>query len=135
MFAEYGDSKSSWINVNMGCAQSSVLGPKLFAIYCKDLPKITADYAHIVANERQFMSQFLTKISTLLRQKSCHENYLEFISNRYHVDFSTDHLTATVQLIVDSPTASLPNDCYALIKHICWILYHMCETELINLMN
>jgi len=33
------------------------------------------------------------------------------IKKQYHVDSSTDDSTTMVWLIVDSPTASLPNDC------------------------
>jgi len=49
LYIEYKGQNSTAGLINVGCVQGSVLGPKLFAIYCKDLPSNLPSDCHITS--------------------------------------------------------------------------------------
>jgi len=84
MYVKYNRGKSPTGNLNVGCVQGSVLGPKLFALYCKDLiVKLPSD-VHITAYaDDSYVTVFddtmdglKLKIEQVL---DTHEQYLESI--------------------------------------------------------
>jgi len=80
----YSSNSSMERNLNVGCVQGSVLGPKLFAIYCKDLLQKILPYGHLtsyaddsyVTINAETNQDLKTKIETSLE---IHEQYMQEI--------------------------------------------------------
>jgi len=84
LFVQYENATSRVDEINVGCVQGSVLGPKLFALYCKDLVNNLPKDVHItsyaddsyVTIYSESMDELKTKIETTL---DCHEKFLDGI--------------------------------------------------------
>jgi len=80
----YGRGVSTERNMHVGCVQGSVLGPKLFAIYCKDLLQKISPFGHLtsyaddsyVTINAESIHDLKTKIETSLET---HEQYMQEI--------------------------------------------------------
>jgi len=81
---KYNNSVSQFEDINVGCVQGSVLGPKLFALYTRNLLQHLPSYCNITAYaddtyvciEDNNQASLKDKIETTL---ALHENFLESI--------------------------------------------------------
>jgi len=84
IYVQYGTSRSRMEEMNVGCVQGSVLGPKLFALYCKDLVSQLPKDVHITSYADDSYVTIYEDTIASLQQKvettlSMHKQYLESI--------------------------------------------------------
>jgi len=116
LYIEYKGVRSTLGNINVGCVQGSVLGPKLFAIYCKDLPQnlptdcyITsyADDSYITVQAKT-LEDLKVKVETSLEQ---HQNFMDSIGmviNRSKTELIVfDHCKQPMEMVLSNGIKSV----------------------------
>jgi len=84
LFVKYDTATSRLEGINVGCVQGSVLGPKLFALYCKDLAVNLPNDVHITSYADDTYVTICSDNMEELKEKiqdtlNLHEKFLESI--------------------------------------------------------
>jgi len=79
-----GNEMSSPKNLNVGCVQGSVLGPKLFSLYCAALPSVLPPYSHVISYADDSYVSIIAEKTEDIKQKvtdslQIHQDYMASI--------------------------------------------------------
>jgi len=116
-YVERGDHKSITKNLNLGCAQGSVLGPIIFNMYMKDLPEhVNADLTITYADDTYIVVAADTWRECNEKAQRCfenHQNYLKsmgMVCNQEKTELLTFLESPDFQIITNGKTIK-PVEC------------------------